>query len=416
MLYIIKPIALLSLVIFLGMPIFLLAQNKCASIEVRQSFLDADDKWDIRKMAMENAISDWIQLAGERIQQRTVITIPVVVHIVYNNPVENISDEQIISQIDILNQDFRATNLEIPSIPVFFQPLIADVEFEFCLATIDPDGNATTGITRKFTNNPVGIGGTSAIHYTTQGGQNAWDTNRYLNIWVAKFAGGIGGIASFPGIGPPEEDGVEINYLQFGNINVTPPFHLGRTLTHEIGHYFNLEHPWGPELNDCCSDDFVADTPKACETYIGQCPTHPVVSCDQPDVFMNFMFYTNDDCMGMFTNGQKLRMWATLNTIRPGLLNNQACDPLQTGETTADVGLKVLSNPAHGQLIFEIEKGTFNQNHVKLIDINGRIFSQMNIRTGGLQTLDLRGIAPGLYFLVYENGQRHSIEKVVIMP
>ena len=251
-------------------------------------------------------------------------------------------DEQIISQIDVLNQDYQALNAEIPSIPAVFQPLIADIELEFCLAAVDPDGNQTTGITRKFTNNPVGIGGITAIHYSVLGGQDAWDTERYLNIWVAKFAGGIGGISSFPGIGPPEEDGVEVNYLQFGNINVDPPYHLGRTLTHEIGHYFNLEHPWGPSITDCCEDDFVADTPESCETYIGQCPTHPAVSCSIPDIFMDFMFYSDDDCMGMFTNGQKMRMLATLNTLRQGLLENDVCEYVPTTEADINGFIKIL--------------------------------------------------------------------------
>ena len=243
--------------IFYSLSIFQLnAQNRCASSEHRNLLLNENTgiNWD--RTEMEKTLSDWINSDESRSGLRSVMTIPVVVHVLYNSNEENIPDEQIQSQLDILNQDYRALNDDINNVPAEYQSLIADTEIEFCLAATDPDGNATTGITRKFTNNPVGLGGTTNIHYSDQGGQDAWDTEKYINIWVAKFAGGIGGISSFPGIGPAAEDGVEINYLQFGNINVDPPYHLGRTLTHEIGHYLNLEHPWGPQLSDCCDGRF----------------------------------------------------------------------------------------------------------------------------------------------------------------
>ncbi|MCC6723072.1 MAG: hypothetical protein IT258_01085 [Saprospiraceae bacterium] len=185
------------------------------------------------------------------ISERAVVAIPVVVHIVWNSSEENISEEQIQSQIEVLNQDYNAENEQISSVPAIFKPAIADVDFQFCLASKDPNGNPTNGITRTQTSNNIGIGGTAAIHHTSQGGHDAWPPEKYLNIWVAKFAGEIGGVASFPGEGPADEQGVEVNYKQFGTIGTaaTPPYHLGRTCTHEIGHYFNLEHFWGPNIN-----------------------------------------------------------------------------------------------------------------------------------------------------------------------
>jgi hypothetical protein len=341
-----------------------------------------------------------------------VATSPVVVHVVWNQPVENISDEQIMSQIAVLNKDFRRLNVEVPGLPAVFQNLIADVEIEFCLASKDPNGNATTGITRTFTNNSVGIGGSPSIHHSSQGGQDAWDTERYLNIWVAKFAGSISGVASFPGEGPPDEQGVEINYKQFGTINTEAPYHLGRTCTHELGHFFNLEHPWGPGILDCCGDDFVADTPPACETYLQQCPVHPVFSCGMPDMFMNYMFYTDDACMGLFSNGQKLRMLATLNTARAGLINADSCMPLSTEEAGKKPELKLMQNPVDDQVIFEINQIQGGDWQIALYDGLGRKHFSKAVGNGP-GSIEMGSLPSGIYFLVLQNARRSIQQKIV---
>ncbi|MEO1262887.1 MAG: M43 family zinc metalloprotease [Bacteroidota bacterium] len=388
----------------------LAAQNTCHSVESRNLHFDNLESRNNYKEERETKIYNWINENREPSQYRTVLKIPVVVHIIYNSPAENISDEQIISQIEVLNRDFRAMNDDLGNVPAFFQPLIADVEMEFYLAPEDPDGNATTGVTRTFTNNFVGIGGTSSIHYTAQGGQDAWNPERYLNIWVAKFAGGIGGISSFPGIGPAAEDGIEINYEQFGTINVEPPFHLGRTLTHEIGHYFNLEHPWGPELNDCCADDFVDDTPETCETYIGECPTHPVVSCSMPDMFMNFMFYSNDACLNMFTQGQKTRMLATLNTMRPGLTE----EFVHAHEPIAGRAVKIMQNPVSNELVFEIDNTKLIGGQASIYDVHGNFLLKKPIAATGVQKIDFQNIVNGVYLLFVENHGFRSTSKIIV--
>lgn len=346
--------------------------------------------------------------------QRSVVSIPVVVHIVWNKQEENIPDEQIISQIEVLNSDYRATNFEIPGIPSIFKSKIADVEFEFCLASVTPDGQPTTGITRTFTNNSIGIGGTKAIHFSNQGGQDAWDPAHYLNIWVAKFAGGVGGTATFPGQAPAGEDGVEIDYRQFGTLNTQLPYHLGRTCTHEIGHYFNLEHVWGPNINSCCDeDDFVADTPNACETYLLQCPTHPVFSCSEPDMFMNYMFYTDDACMGMFTQGQKARMWNALNQFRPGLLDSPGCGMVPTEEPDGKAKLTLYGNPMRERLMFEIKSKDTTNWELRLFDILGRCVIQQTVRSNQVETIDLPVLLPGVYFLEAMTVDKKLVAKVV---
>lgn len=390
-------------------------ESPCRAEYDRQQWWASHPESHAQWLLQNQLIETWIERQGASIQHRSIITIPVVVHVVWNQPEENISNEQILSQIEALNQDFRALNSEIPLIPTEFKPLIADVGLEFCLANVDPQGNPTTGITRTFTNNSVGIGGTTAIHFTSLGGRDAWDPTRYLNIWVAKFAGGISGTATFPGQSPPEQDGVEINYRYFGTIHTDPPYNLGRTLTHEVGHYFNLEHPWGPSINDCCGDDFVADTPPACQTYLGQCPVHPQVSCILPDIFMDYMFYTDDACMGMFTLGQKARMLAALELFRPGLLLSGACT---VGSTSVEAvrTLSIFPNPASHVVSIRWEGSAYtgSEVHFKIFDPNGRTVQSGLLQSGrSTWILDVSTLQPGLYWISISNATFQATARFV---
>jgi Pregnancy-associated plasma protein-A/Secretion system C-terminal sorting domain len=389
--------------------------NRCGAAEHRQMNWALHPEYKERAATNEALIENWIANYKRAPAARSFITIPVVVHVVWNTNEQNISDAQIQSQIDVLNQDFQAQNAEVPSVPAVFQSVLAKVEIEFCLAGKDPAGAPATGITRTYTGNSVGIAGTVPLHYTNLGGRDAWDTEHYLNIWVAKFAGGVGGIASFPGEDPPEQDGVEINYLQFGNIGLEPPYHLGRTTTHEIGHYFNLEHPWGPLFSDCCADDYVDDTPESCETYLSQCPVHPVVSCSEADMFMNYMFYTNDACMAMFTEGQKMRMLATLNGPRSGLLESQGCNTTPATEAVNGEELLVFSNPANSLLSFEIKSNTSGAWQVKLVDVLGRTFEVGPTYPNARSEFEVGNLAHGIYWLKAKKGGKILTAKIVLI-
>ena len=253
-----------------------------------------------------------------------VITIPTVVHVVYANQQQNISDAQVISQLDVLNEDFRATNADISIVDAQFTSIIADSEIEFCLATVDPQGNATDGINRVETT-------TSQFSFNTNvkdpadGGVAAWDPTSYLNIWVCNLGGGLLGYATPPG-GPISEDGVVCLVSAFGDTGfVNPPYDLGRTATHEIGHYLSLAHPWG-NFGGCSDDDGIADTPVSESPYFG-CPNVGAAStsCNSQDCFYVFMDYCDDDCLVMFSEGQKADMVATLNSSRASLLQSEAC-------------------------------------------------------------------------------------------
>jgi hypothetical protein len=260
-----------------------------------------------------------------------IVNIPVVVHVLYNTTAQNISDAQIISQINILNDDFRRLNADKINTPSTFSSVAADCEFNFCLASVSPTGATTTGITRTYTS-ITSWTTDDKMKSSTTGGVNPWPTNQYLNIWICNIGGGILGYAQFPG-GSTATDGVVIGYQYFGNIGTAvAPFNKGRTATHEVGHWLNLRHIWGDAT---CASDFVSDTPTHNTANYG-CPSHPKSnSCGTTaEMFMNYMDYTDDACMNMFTLGQKTRMQALFATggARASLLTSGGCG---SGTTTS---------------------------------------------------------------------------------
>jgi hypothetical protein len=241
-----------------------------------------------------------------------LITLPVVVHIVHQTPEQNISDAQVKSQIDALNRDYRAKNADARKVPPVWKSLVIDSKIQFALATKDPAGKATTGITRTATT-ADSFGPDDTVKAKTTGGVPPWPTDRYLNIWVCNLSSNLLGYAQFPG-GPAKTDGVVILFSAFGTRRgAMAPFNKGRTATHEVGHFLGLRHIWG-DRNDCSGNDFVADTPPAMQANTGK-PTFPHITCNNGpsgDMFMNYMDYVDDDAMFMFTIGQVARMNATL--------------------------------------------------------------------------------------------------------
>ena len=287
----------------------------------------------VKKLAdNEVKLQKWIKNNANKKLSNT-ITIPVVVHVVYNNNNENISDLQIQSQIDILNEDFRRLNADAVNTPAAFLSVAADTEIEFCLATEDPNGNTTSGITRTSTSQSS-FSTNDGVKYTSSGGVDAWNPLEYLNIWVCDLSGGLLGYAQFPG-GAVSSDGVVCDYAYFGNIGTaTAPYNLGRTATHEVGHWLNLRHIWG---DSNCGNDYCNDTPEHSGSNYG-CPSYPSTSnCNgngtSGDMFMNYMDYTDDACMNIFTQDQKTRMIASINNNRSGLLTSNGCSNADYGCT-----------------------------------------------------------------------------------
>lgn len=219
-----------------------------------------------------------------------IVTIPVYVHVVYSNSTQNISSTQVNSQISVLNNDFRKTNSDSNQVPSLFSGVAADSEIAFTLAATFRHANATTS---WGTNDAVKAAYPPVTPET------------HLNIWVCNIGGGILGYAQFPG-GPLSTDGIVVGPQYFGNTGyVEAPYDKGRTATHEVGHYLNLRHIWGD--GRCNRDDYVADTPTSDRPNYG-CPSFPTNHCNSTDMTMNYMDYTYDACMYMFSSGQKVRM------------------------------------------------------------------------------------------------------------
>jgi hypothetical protein len=300
----------------------------CASDTRYKQLLAESADFRVLRQSLLQLTNAFITLrANGRIAQRTApIVIPVVVHVVFKQEVQNISDAQIQSQIDVLNRDYMRANADISRVPSVFQPRIGNPQLQFRLATRDPQGNSTTGITRTRTDvESFDFQGPRKdfVKLTAKGGHDAWNRDRYLNVWVCQLRDSLLGYASFPGE-PANVDGVVITWTSFGvSGTATPPFNLGRTLTHEVGHWFNLFHIWGDDNGTCLGSDQVTDTPKQGDASAG-CPSFPKLSCGTKNMFMNFMDYSNDECMFMFTAGQVARIEATLAGARRDLATSSA--------------------------------------------------------------------------------------------
>ncbi len=305
------------------------AQRNCGSHEHLLEQMEENPQLKINQKKINEFTKNYMN-SSERLNGQ-IITIPTVVHIVYKTNVQNISDAQVASQIDVLNEDFRRTNSDADN----YWPSGADTEIEFCLATIDPDGNPTNGIQRRKTNKPS-FGTNDNMKFNNKGGLDAWSTGDYLNIWVCNISGGILGYAQFPG-GNAATDGVVIDYQYYGTIGTaTAPFDLGRTGTHEVGHWLNLRHIWGD--GGCNLDDFVSDTPVSDAPNYGCALGH--ISCSTEDMVQNYMDYSDDACMNLFTSGQSGRMNALFASggARESLVNSDGCG--QGTEPTCTDGIQ----------------------------------------------------------------------------
>lgn len=276
-------------------------QRKCASYEVLQEQLAADPGLRQRMDEIEAFTQRFIKnKESARLLTNGVIEIPVVFNVLYKTDAQNVSQAQLQSQIDVLNADFEAKNGDYNNTPSIFQGVRSgDIKVRF---TLDQVIRKKTNKTQWSTNN--------AMKKSKQGGIDPTDPTTKLNIWVCNMGGGILGYAQFPG-GNPTTDGVVLDDNATGNTGTAEdPYGLGRTATHEVGHWLNLRHIWGDAT---CGDDKVDDTPLHNTANYG-CPAYPHLSTctgTPVEMTMNYMDYTDDACMYMFTQGQATRMQAT---------------------------------------------------------------------------------------------------------
>ncbi len=360
----------------------------------------------------------WPAFPGPVVLRETV-SLPVVVHVLYYHAEENISNEQILSQIEALNRAFHDTGANRNALPAAFRDLQADVNFTFCLATLDPEGNPTTGITRTAVSQPA-MGLTDAVFYAALGGVDNWDPRRYINIRVVDMGGSVLGKAGMPGE-EAAKDGLLIDPHVFGTTGLAAngsPHELGFTAVHEMGHYFGLLHPWGSSAEplSCENDDGLQDTPPSTQTYLNQCPATTVYSCGSPDMYSNYMYYTDDACMGQFTPQQKGVMWQVLLGSRKELLWGGGCaSDFPTLRKVEELEPLLFPNPFSQNLYLQWPAVLSENLHLRLYDSQGNLLARYEVPIGSSSfELTLQDLPSGLYLLLFfdEKGRQHLRKKV----
>ncbi|HEY5407550.1 MAG TPA: T9SS type A sorting domain-containing protein [Ginsengibacter sp.] len=352
-----------------------------------------------------------------------VIVVPVVFHVLYNTSAQNVSDQQVLSQLTVLNNDYRRNNADTINTPVPFKSVAADARIVFCVAKVDSNGRYTTGIIRKHTSASFFLAD-DEMKFSSSGGDDAWDSKKYLNIWVCNLFGRTLGYAVMPG-GPAEKDGVVIQYTAFGTTGTAEaPFNKGRTATHEIGHWLGLRHLWGDAE---CGDDGIADTPPQ-ETSNSNCASFPhLSSCSinsYGDMFMDFMDFTDDACMNMFTRGQanEMRSLFALGNFRNSFLNSSVCDsslaergplPVDSAATSNNITVSVYPNPFTNQVIINgSSEADVTGKIAKLYDVTGRLFMKQII-TAQKTTINTNNLPSGMYILKIEGGTSPKVFKLI---
>ncbi|MGN6543019.1 MAG: M43 family zinc metalloprotease [Ginsengibacter sp.] len=349
-----------------------------------------------------------------------VIIIPVVVHVLYNTQQQNISDAQILSQINSLNQDYRRLNADTAKTPEPFKKVAADVRIQFCLAKVDPQGYYTTGIVRKYTKMEF-FQNDDKMKFSSQGGDDAWDATKYLNLWVCNLFNLTLGYGVLPG-SPLQKDGVVIKYNVFGTVgNLLAPYNKGRTATHEIGHWLGLKHLWG---DSSCGDDGIEDTPPQQAGNYG-CSSFPHLSqCSinsYGDMFMNYMDFSNDACMNLFTQGQKAEMRSLFASggLRNSFLNSTVCDSsnAEAGPLPKPIDsvLKIIIYPNPFNNVIYV---TANQDKdivgkvLKLYSITGKLYLKQTIESANT-VANVNNLPSGIYILKIQGKNDEHVYKVV---
>ena len=385
--------------------------------------------------------------SNPNVDVQTAYTIPVIVHIVNNGESvgtgTNISQTQVTSQFTSLNKDFSLTNTDFASVcPASFQSAASNLQITFCKALRDPAGNALAepGIERINRN----TAGFSAPPYSmaycdgTIKIQTIWNPRNYLNIWVLRLSGGILGYATFPAgstltgltspFGNSTSDGVVIQYDAFGTTGtVSAPYNKGRTATHEIGHWMGLRHIWGDDSNidgvcngsDACSgSDFCNDTPNACDCHYGA-PSFPQLDMCSPSspgtMYVNYMDYTDDASMVMFTANQKTRTQTAManGTYRAPLASSFVCSPLGVASVTAGDKFKFYPNPTNGKLTVDvISMGSDLK--VTIYNLVGEVVKEFKVENTMKFDVDLSDKQNGMYFITLSSASEKITQKFTL--
>lgn len=436
---------------------------QCGSFFLMQ---DADRARPGYLKAADQAMRNLVKKANIRQKSSSVLTIPVVFHVVYNDSTENIPDSVIQNQLVILNESFRRQNADTGTLRSSFLPYVADARIEFELARTAPDGSPTTGITRTATAVkhfggilPYGQNQTAQIQQwvtdslfynlyritnSNLGGISAWDTARYLNIWIGDlrvFEPKINNFEEliFLGLASPPynhpnfmgtgfdtlafEQGVLMHYVTIGsnNPNTYPaPYGLfnsrlddGGITVHEVGHFLGLRHIWGD--GGCTADDFIGDTPLSnasgqfgCNKNRNSC-LDSIGGLDLPDMAENYMDYSSDACMNSFTRDQVQVMRQALLNLRPDLYSlSQQGWPSRAGKITG------FPNPTRGTVRLQADQ-IYQELTLRIYNPQGKLMQQL--RSSGQETIEIKLEGPaGLYLIQARTDQQSYSLKVLKQP
>ncbi len=368
-----------------------------------------------------------------------VLTIPVVVHIVYNTAAENLADSVIFNQIATLNEDYRRLNADADNLRDTFNTIVGDTFIEFQLASVDPDGNPTTGITR--TNSDItsffslALSPAEGVKQTAEGGIDAWDPSRYLNIWVCDmsvfetvfllgYATPPSGLPHWPeGATDGLADGVVIQYQAFGSNNPNPLIAgggaidvRGRTATHEVGHYLGLRHIWGD--GDCAEQDGVDDTPNAvdqsgsCALEANTCVDDIAGLGDLPDMVENYMDYSPETCQNSFTLGQVAIMRGVLEVQRIDLVTDNPALGIRN-DTRMESNFAIYPNPANDQFTLSFAANDLSKT-VKVYTETGQLVLTEKIQAGTSSlTIDL--LKKGMYVVEISSDETIETKRLVVL-
>jgi len=348
-----------------------------------------------------------------------IITIPVVFHVLYHTPDQNIGRASLELMISALNRDFNKKNADTSNIPSVFKSYATSMGFEFKLATTDPKGAGTNGVVRKYT--PIRSWmSDDKMKFSSSYGDDAWDSKSYLNIWICNMQDVLG-YSTLPGM-DPKKDGI---VLSFEDVSVprgtTPAVNDFRTIVHEAGHWLNLYHIWGEGY---CGDDRVDDTPKQ-GSYTPGCPSGTRVTCSNGpvgDMYMNFMDFTDDVCMNMFTKGQRKRARILFEAGGPrnSILYSKGLNtpPVVQGAQLPDfypkwLHVQVYPNPAATtiKIYYEYDDRWIGKK-MKIVDMSGRVVLT-KIISSKIETVDVSRLTAGVYFIHSENEEEKLHTKFI---
>ena len=426
------------LLLLLSISIFAQENKKCFTSELIQKELEINEDYQNQIYQVHKDNKKWL---SENSRSKETITIPIVVHVIYRQSHSNlgigtnISNAQIEDQIRILNEDFSKTNNEFPNPPRnTFVNYADNPNIKFCLATTDPDGNATNGITRTMSTK-------NSFNYNTEsndmkrdntGGKDGWNPSKYLNIWVCDIASSgnsiVLGYAYLPGLQSWNawKDGLVVDFQHFGTIGSASSSSDGRTPTHEIGHYLGLYHTFCEASGGgCCDNDNtwgsnVYDTPATDDVYFGSVNSNTNnntcndllygFNSDLLDMDENFMAYSNHTWM--FTYDQVSEMTGTLNGYRASLKNSNVsvnCTGTVSNENF-DNNFKIYPNPAKD--IISIETN-FSSYTLKVTDILGNtLLSKSNLSFNN--NIDVSTLKNGTYLVELISARDRRINKIII--